>query len=183
MRLWASATHAPSWASAMHAPSWASATQAPSWASATQARVSTPIMLVRRDPAWQRDSISLLFYCGLEDLLRAASTGPKAELGLDLLQLNAQLTCSFIIAFVWVGVALLTGVLGERRYDRPRVLATWVIAAPAAAALRLLTFDSSLDPRWLDQAALGAPSSILTDAIATLLIMNGLRLAEEQGLL
>jgi len=58
-----------------------------------------------RDPAWQRDSILLLCYCGVEDLLRAASTGQKQVIGFDILQLNAQLLCSFIVAFSWVAVA------------------------------------------------------------------------------
>ena len=136
-----------------------------------------------RDPAWQRDSILLLAYCGVQDLLRAAATGVKVDLGFDFLQLNAQIACAVIVAFSWVGVALATGVLGERRYERDRVLLTWVIAAPAAAVLRLWIFDGALNPQWLDKAAVGAPESVLTDAIATLLLQNAIRQAEEQGYL
>ena len=146
-------------------------------------RHSGATMQYGRDPAWQRDSILLLAYCGVIDLIRAASTGVKADLGFDFLQLNAQIACAVIVAFTWVGVALRTGVLGERRYERARVLLTWALAAPAAAALRLWIFDGALDPQWLDKAAVGSPASVLTDAVATLLIQNAIRLAEEQGYL
>jgi len=134
-----------------------------------------------RDPAWQRDSILLLCYCGVEDLLRAASTGQKQVIGFDILQLNAQLLCSFIVAFSWVAVATLTGVLGEERYNRGRVLLTWAVAAPIAAALRLYIFDGTADAQWLDHAAVGAPGSVVTDAVASLLLLNAIRIAEERG--
>ena len=125
-----------------------------------------------RDPAWQRDSILVLAYAGLEDLLRDGATGLKAKLGFDLLQLNAELSCAFLLAFSWVGVALLTGVLGEERYDRRRVVLTWLLCAPAAALLRVIVYSDFI---------CGAPEFAAFDAAATLALMLGIRYAEEEG--
>ena len=82
------------------------------------------------------------------------------------------------VAGSWVLAALATGVLGDERYDRGKLLLTWAAAAPVAALLRLFFFD---DPLWLEHAAVGAPASVVTDAVATLLLQNALRIAEEQG--
>ena len=127
----------------------------------------------RQDPAWQRDSILLLCYCGLEDLARNSATGYKEHIGFDFLQLNAELSCSFLVAFLWVGAALLTGVLGELRYDRRRVVLTWFLAAPVAAALRVAIFHPAFP--------VGTPEFAAFDAAATLALQLGLRSAEEQG--
>ena len=126
-----------------------------------------------RDPAWQRDSILLLAYCGLEDLLRDAATGLKPQLGFDLLQLNAEMSCAFLIAFSWVGAALLTGVLGDRRYDSGRVVLTWLLCAPAAALVRVAIYSGFV---------CGSQDFAAFDAAATLALQLGIRLAEEQGL-
>jgi hypothetical protein len=131
----------------------------------------------RPDPAWQRDSILLLAYCGVEDLIRSASTGLKAMPGFDLAQLNSEMATALVVAIAWLLAALATGVLAEQRYNRSRLLFTWLLAAPAAAAFRLLIFGGLHDP-----AAVGEPISVLTDAVATLLLQNALRLAEEQGI-
>ena len=125
-----------------------------------------------RSPAWQRDSILLLCYCGLEDLIRDASTGVKETVGFDLVQLNVELSAAFLVAFLWVGVALLTGVLGDFRYDRPRVVLTWALAAPLSAALRIAVFSGFV---------VGQPEGAVVDALAVLALQLGLRLAEEQG--
>lgn len=125
-----------------------------------------------RDPAWQRDSILVLAYAGLEDLLRDAATGLKPRLGFDLLQLNAEISCAFLLAFSWVGVALLTGVLGEQRYDPKRVLLTWLLCAPLAALVRVAVYGDFV---------CGAPEFAAFDATATLLLQVGLRYAEEEG--
>ena len=125
-----------------------------------------------RSPAWQRDGILLLCYCGVEDLSRASATGLKPQIGFDLLQLNAELSCAFLVAFAWVSIAILTGVLGERRYDRGRVVLTWLVAAPAAAALRVGAYSGFL---------CGMPEYAAFDAAATLALQLGLRIAEERG--
>ena len=126
----------------------------------------------QRDPAWQRDSILLLWYCGMEDVVRGAATGLKPKLGFDLEQLNVQFACAFIVAACWLGVAYATDVLGSERYSRWRVLATWALSAPPAAALRLGLFGGYF---------FNAPDMCLVDALATLALMLGLREAEEQG--
>ena len=125
-----------------------------------------------RDPAWQRDSILLLAFCGLEDLARDASTGFKAKLGFDFLQLNAELSAAVLVAFSWVGVAILTGVLGEHRYDRKRVLITWLLAAPVAFAVRIIVYSGFI---------VGTPDFAAFDAAATLGLQLFLRYAEEEG--
>jgi len=135
---------------------------------------SSPVMIddFWRDPAWQRDSILLLAFCGLEDLLRDAATGLKPQLGFDFLQLNAEISCAFLVAFSWVGAALLTGVLGDKRYDRGLVVLTWLLAAPAAAVVRVAVFSGFL---------CGSPDFAAFDAAAVLGLQLGIRLAEEQG--
>ena len=125
-----------------------------------------------RDPAWQRDSILLLAFCGLEDLARDASTGFKAKLGFDFLQLNAEFSAAVLVAFSWVGVAILTGVLGEHRYDRKRVLITWLLAAPVAFAVRIIVYSGFI---------VGTPDFAAFDAAATLGLQLFLRNAEEEG--
>ena len=126
---------------------------------------------MRPDPPWQRDAITLLAYVGFETLLRSAATGIKAKLGFDLLQLNAAIGGALLVASCWVAAAILTGVVTDRRYDQKRVVATWLLAAPTAAALRLVIFG-------------GFPfvntQFVATDAAVTLALMLGLRLAEEQ---
>ena len=138
-----------------------------------------PLVMVDdfRDPAWQRDSILLLAYCGLEDLSRDAATGVKETIGLDFLQLNTELACALLVAFSWVGVAILTGVLGEQRYDRKRVLLTWLAAAPLAAVMRVIAFDGYVG----SGAGVGRPEFAAFDAAATLGLQLFLRYAEEEG--
>ena len=131
----------------------------------------------RPDPAWQRDSILLLCYSGVEDLTRAASDGIKESPGFDLLQLNAMLLSAFVIAICWLSASMATGVLDESRYDRQRVLLTWLLAAPFAAFLRLTFFGDFP----LGHGFEVTPMYALIDAVATLALQLGLRLAEEQG--
>ena len=128
-----------------------------------------------RSPAWQRDSILLLCYCGLEDLIRDASTGVKETVGFDLVQLNVELSAAFLVAFLWVGVALLTGVLGDFRYDRPRVVLTWAIAAPLAQLAKVALYGGTL--------GYFRPDDAITDIVCTLGLQLGLRYAEENNLL
>ena len=128
----------------------------------------------RPDPPWQRDGILLLAYVGVETLLRSSATGVKPKLGFDLMQLNAAMGGAFLIATAWVSVALLTGVVGNHRYDRQRVLLTWLIAAPLAAALRIVLYDGFPFVSEL---------FVLTDAATTLALMLALRAAEEQGII
>ena len=90
----------------------------------------------RPDPAWQRDSTLLLSYCGLEDLIRNSATGMKATLGFDFQQLSAETGCAFLVAGTWLVAAIATGVLGDSRYERTKVLLTWILSAPIAALLR-----------------------------------------------
>jgi hypothetical protein len=127
----------------------------------------------RPDPAWQRDSILLLCYCGIEDLFRAAATGVKAKIGFDFVQLNVELSSALLVAVCWLLAAQVTGVTGaEFRYDKTRVLATWVMAAIPPLIVRPLLFGGFL---------VGDPAAAVTDAVATLGLMLGLRLAEQQG--
>jgi hypothetical protein len=84
------------------------------------------------------------------------------------------LSSAFLVAFSWVGAALLTGALGERRYEAPRVLLTWLLAAPASAALRVAVFSGFV---------VGTPEFAAFDAAATLGLQLGLRAAEERGYL
>ena len=128
----------------------------------------------RPDPPWQRDGITLLAYVGLETLLRSAATGLKPKLGFDLLQLNAAMGGALLVATLWVVVATFTGVVGDFRYDRRRVLLTWLLAAPAAAALRLAIFDGF---------PFVSPLFVFTDAATTLVLMLTIRFGEEQGYL
>ena len=102
----------------------------------------------------------------------AAATGIKPKIGFDLLQLNAEVSCALLLASIWVLAALLTGVLGEARYDRGRVLLTWLAAAPAAYALRVALYSGFL---------VGIPENAAFDAAATLGLQLGLRIAEEEG--
>ena len=143
---------------------------------ARSSRTNMPPMMYqmpRRDPAWQRDSILLLAYCGVEDLARNAATGVKVMPGFDLLELNSELAASFIVAGAWLLAAFLTGVLNdEHRYSTKRVFATWALAAPLAGAARVAIFSGFL---------VGTPNFVLTDVFATLALQIGLRLAEEQG--
>ena len=128
-----------------------------------------------RDPAWQRDSILLLAYCGFEDLLRDSATGLKAQLGFDIQQLNVEAASAFVVAICWLLAAFVTGVLNDEfRYNRLRVGLTWILAAPPAIYLRFSLFTGFL---------VGDPTSVYTDALATLALMVGVRLAEEQGYL
>ena len=131
----------------------------------------------REDPAWQRDSILLLAYCGLEDLSRDAATGVKETIGFDFLQLNTELSCALLVAFSWVCVAILTGVLGERRYDTGRVLLTWLLAAPCAAVVRVIAFEGYVG----SGAGVGRPEFAAFDAAATLGLQLLLRFAEIEG--
>lgn len=128
----------------------------------------------RPDPPWQRDGIILLTWVGVETLLRSAATGVKVKLGFDLMQLNAAMGGSLLVSILWVVAAAATGVVGESRYDRQRVLLTWLLAAPAAALLRLVIYDGF---------PFVTPTFVLTDMAATLALMLGLRQAEEQGYL
>lgn len=142
-------------------------------AASSVGRRSIPAMSdYRPDPAWQRDSILLMCYCGLENLVRASQTGIKAVPGIDLLQLNIELACALLVAGCWLLAALPTGVLGDARYDRGRVFLTWGLAAAPAMALRWLAFQGNF---------VATPAAICTDAVATLGLMIALRLAEEQG--
>ena len=127
----------------------------------------------RPDPAWQRDSILLLCYCGVEDLFRSAATGVKSQIGFDFLQLNVELCSAVLVAGCWLLAAQLTGVTEVGfRYNFSRVLVTWALAALPALVLRQMLFGGFL---------VGDPIATYTDAIATLALMVGLRLAEEQG--
>lgn len=127
----------------------------------------------RPDPAWQRDSILLLCYCGVEDLFRSAATGVKSQIGFDFLQLNVELCSAILVAGCWLLAAQLTGVTEVGfRYKFSRVLVTWALAALPALVLRQMLFRGFL---------VGDPIATYTDAIATLALMVGLRLAEEQG--
>lgn len=125
----------------------------------------------RPDPAWQRDGILLLAYSGTATFVRTAATGVKGldRLGFDVPALSTSLALAWALSVTWVGAALLTGVLDAERYDRGRLLLTWGLAAPAAALLRV-AFGDSVD---------FAPA----DAVATLVLMGGLRAAEEEGML
>ena len=113
-------------------------------------------------------------YCGFQDLIRNSATGLKAQLGFDFGQLNAETGAAFVVAGCWLAAAIGTGVLGRRRYNGWLVLLTWVLAAPSAAVLRLALFSGELYPN-------AAPEFVATDAVATLALMLGLRLAEDQG--
>ena len=109
-------------------------------------RGAAHVVVSAADPAWQRDSILLLAYEGVEDLLRNMATGVKAMPGFDLLELNSELAAAFVVAGCWLAAALITGVLDdEHRYSRARVAMTWAIAAPAAALTRVTLFSGS----WL----------------------------------
>ena len=115
----------------------------------------------------------MLCYCGIEDLFRASATGVKAKIGFDFVQLNVELSSAVLVAACWLLAAQLTGVTGaEFRYDTRRVLATWLMAALPAVILRPLLFGGFL---------VGEPVAAATDAVATLGLMLGLRLAEQQG--
>lgn len=122
-----------------------------------------------RDPAWQRDGILLLAYSGTATFVRTAATGVKRidELGFDVPALSTSLALAWALSATWLLAALGTGVLGEERYDKSRLLLTWGLAAPAAAVLR---------------EALGASHELAyTDGVATLVLMAGVRWAEEEG--
>ena len=65
----------------------------------------------------------------------------KQTLGFDLAQLNAAMGGSLLVAGAWVLAASLTGVVGDERYERGRVLLTWLLAAPVAGLLRVVLYD------------------------------------------
>ena len=88
---------------------------------------------------------------------------------------------ALLVASLWVLVATFTGVvtawwviLDDFRHDRRRVLLTWFLAAPAAAALRLAIFDGF---------PFVSPLFVFTDAATTLVLMLTIRFGEEQGYL
>ena len=128
----------------------------------------------RADPPWQRDCILLLAYVGSATLVRSAATGVKSQLGFDLVQLNGAMGSALFVGGCWLGVAALTGVLAGERYDAARVVATWTLAAPAAAYLRVTL---------LGDAPFQTDGDVTADVAATLLLMLGLRSAEQTGYL
>ena len=130
---------------------------------------------LRPDPAWQRDGIIILWGSGWQTLVRAAATGIKRvdELGFDVPALTSSLGGAAIAATAWVLAACATGVLGTtHRYSANRVLLTWMLAAPPAALLRALLYGGGV----LD------PLTASTDALLMLVLMVGLRRAEESGI-
>mmetsp|Transcript_24822 Transcript_24822/g.54207 ORF Transcript_24822/g.54207 Transcript_24822/m.54207 type:complete len:129 (-) Transcript_24822:666-1052(-) len=111
-------------------------------------------------------------YWGWATLFRSAATGLKPTFGIDLAVLAAQFGGGASLAFTWVLAGLLTGVFSrETRYDRPRVVLTWLLAAPSAQLLKEALYGGF---RWDDA---------LTDVLMTLVLMLGLRLFEEEGIL
>jgi hypothetical protein len=128
----------------------------------------------RPDPPWQRDGIILLAYVGFETFLTSMSTGLKPQLGLDVAQLNAATGGALLVSVAWVLAATATGVVGAERFNLRRVALTWALSAPVAAALRVVLYAGFPCTSTLQVA---------TDAVMTLPLMLGLRLAEEQGYL
>lgn len=164
-------------------PLWPRGAPARSLASA----FSDPLRGWQPPAGLEPDATVLLWYYGWSTVFRSAAYRYQVsglpwkrldQLGFDLPALSSALGGASALAATWVLAALLTGVLEKdgARYDPPRILLTWALAAPAAQALKFAAGWNAGDGSFKSGDA-------LTDVAMTLFLMYGLRVLERQGYL
>jgi hypothetical protein len=118
------------------------------------------------------DLVVLLWYFGWATFFRSAATGMKPwdRIGFDAKAFVAACGGGSSLVATWLLVGLVTGIFTrELRYQRPRVVFTWIIAAPAAQLLKTSLYGGF---RW---------DNAIVDMAMTLVLMLGLRWGEERG--